>query len=56
MMRTITNSYLANLAAADIMTLSLITVTRLWNYVDFKQVHVQNAPFHTILVVECTLS
>ena len=44
-MRTITNSYLANLAVADLITISLVTMTRFWQYVDFKQV--QSWPFHT---------
>ena len=47
MMRTITNFYLANLAAADTITLSLITMSRLWKYVDFKQVQVKSSPFHS---------
>ena len=44
-MKTILNFYLANLAVADLITLSLVTMTRSWMYVDFKQV--QSWPFHT---------
>ena len=45
MMRTITNFYLANLAAADLITLSLATFTRPWRYLDPKQISTE--PFHT---------
>ena len=44
-MRTITNFYLANLAVADLITIFTVTMTRFWQYVDFKQV--QSWPFHT---------
>ena len=41
MMRTITNFYLANLAVADVMTLSLETFARPWLYLGSKQVKSQ---------------
>ena len=44
-MRTTVNFYLANLAAADLITLSVVSIIQLWRYVDFKQV--ESWPFHT---------
>ena len=44
-MRTITNFYLANLAVADVMTLSLETFARPWLYVGSMQV--KSAPFYS---------
>ena len=44
-MRTTTNFYLANLAAADLITLSVVSIIQLWRFVDFKQV--VSWPFYT---------
>ena len=44
-MRTITNFYLANLAAADLMMLSLDTMFKSWRYVD--SIVLWSHPFHT---------
>ena len=45
-MRTITNLYLANLAAADLMVLSLQTLFQIWSY---KAVLLLSEPFHKSL-------
>ena len=44
-MRTITNFYLANLAAADLMMLTIDTLFKSWRYVD--SVVLWSHPFHT---------
>ena len=44
-MRTTVNFHLANLAAADLMFLSLETLFHSWHYVSFK--YVEGVPFHT---------
>ena len=44
-MQTITNIYLANLAVADLMILSIQTFMESWRKIDFKEVVTE--PFHT---------
>ena len=44
-MRTTINFYLANIAVADLITLFLVTITRLWRYAIFKQI--QSSPLRT---------